>query len=55
MELWATLSATSIWIKVLSAKDNALATQLSIIDLELELTKLQTITNLYQALGGGWK
>ena len=41
------------YLEVLRAKDNALNTQLSIID--LELTKLQTITNLYQALGGGWK
>ena len=41
------------YLEVLRAKDNALSTQLSIID--LELTKLQTITNLYQALGGGWK
>ena len=41
------------YLEVLRAKDNALSTQLSIVD--LEFTKLQSITNLYQALGGGWR
>jgi len=41
------------YLEVLRAKDNALSAQLSIVD--LEFTKLQSITNLYQALGGGWK
>lgn len=41
------------YLEVLTARENALNSRLELID--AELTRLYSIVDLYQALGGGWK
>lgn len=41
------------YLEVLTARQNALATQLNLVN--TRYSRLQSIVNLYEALGGGWK